>query len=245
MAGAGAKKFPAFSKLSSDDVNNYLADQVIMRFATTTARDAAFGGVGEPTLAEGMTAYIDADNSIYTYDGSNWVKMVSASTPPALEYITAGALSGTTRDFVGCFTSNFTNYRITIDGFVPNTTADLFFRMLTGSTPSANNSYFWSIGGFLINGTALNAFSQGSTRGFTGLTVATNNEGWCELEIFTPQVSGRKTAMLHQSSGFDSTYFSRSGMTVYNDSSSFDGIRFLTDSAATMSGTVRIYGYRN
>lgn len=72
MAGAGAKKFPAFSKLTSDDVNNYLADQVIMRFATTSARDAAFGGVGEPTLAEGMTAYIDADNSIYTYDGSNW-----------------------------------------------------------------------------------------------------------------------------------------------------------------------------
>jgi hypothetical protein len=87
MAGAGAKKFPAFSKLSSDDVNNYLADQVIMRFATTAARDAAFGGVGEPTLAEGMTAYIDADNTIYTYDGSNWVKMVSASTPVGLEKI--------------------------------------------------------------------------------------------------------------------------------------------------------------
>lgn len=77
MAGAGAKKFAAFSKLASDDVNNYLADQVIMRFATTTARDAAFGGVGEPTLAEGMTAYIDADNSIYTYDGSNWVEIAS------------------------------------------------------------------------------------------------------------------------------------------------------------------------
>ena len=44
MAGAGAKKFPAFSKLTSDDVNNYLADQVIMRFATTNVRDDAFGG---------------------------------------------------------------------------------------------------------------------------------------------------------------------------------------------------------
>jgi hypothetical protein len=73
MAGAGAKKFPAFSKLSSDDVNNYLADQVIMRFATTAARDAAFGGVGEPTLAEGMTAYIDDTNQIQSYNGSNWI----------------------------------------------------------------------------------------------------------------------------------------------------------------------------
>jgi hypothetical protein len=78
MAGAGAKKFPAFSKLSSDDVNNYLADQVIMRFATTAARDAAFGGVGEPTLAEGMTAYIDNFNVLQIYDGSNWVLATNA-----------------------------------------------------------------------------------------------------------------------------------------------------------------------
>jgi hypothetical protein len=80
MAGAGAKKFPAFSKLSSADVNDYLADQVIMRFATTTARDAAFGGVGEPTLAEGMTAYIDDLNSVQVYDGSNWVEIANTLT---------------------------------------------------------------------------------------------------------------------------------------------------------------------
>jgi hypothetical protein len=43
-----------------------------MRFATTAARDAAFGGSGEATLAEGMFAYIDADNSVYYYDGASW-----------------------------------------------------------------------------------------------------------------------------------------------------------------------------
>jgi len=47
-----------------------------MRFATTTARDNAFGGAGEPTLAEGMFAYIDADNSLYYYSGSTWSKYV-------------------------------------------------------------------------------------------------------------------------------------------------------------------------
>jgi len=54
-------------------VNTYLMDQSIMRFATTAARDDAFGGVGEPTLAEGMFAYIDADNTLYYYSGSSWV----------------------------------------------------------------------------------------------------------------------------------------------------------------------------
>lgn len=97
MAGAGAKKFPAFSKLSSDDVNNYLADQVIMRFATTTARDAAFGGVGEPTLAEGMTAYIDNLNVLQTYDGSNWITttalQTTANVSSGLVFIASGTFT--------------------------------------------------------------------------------------------------------------------------------------------------------
>jgi hypothetical protein len=41
-------------------------------FATTTTRDAAFGGTGEKTLAEGQYAYIEASNSTQFYDGSSW-----------------------------------------------------------------------------------------------------------------------------------------------------------------------------
>ncbi len=58
-------------------MNGYLQDQVIMRFATTTARDAAFGGAGEPTLAEGMFCYIDANNTTYYYSGSAWESLGS------------------------------------------------------------------------------------------------------------------------------------------------------------------------
>jgi hypothetical protein len=72
MAGAGAKLFTSGSVLTAAQVNTYLMDQTIMRFSTTAARDAAFGGVGEPTLAEGMFCYIDADNTTYYYDGSAW-----------------------------------------------------------------------------------------------------------------------------------------------------------------------------
>lgn len=74
MAGAGSKLFTSGSVLTASDVNSYLMDQSIMRFATTAARDAAFGGSGEATLAEGMFAYIDADNSLYFYTGSAWSK---------------------------------------------------------------------------------------------------------------------------------------------------------------------------
>jgi hypothetical protein len=42
-------------------------------FATTTTRDAAFGGAGEKTLAQGQTCYIEATSSYQTYNGSAWV----------------------------------------------------------------------------------------------------------------------------------------------------------------------------
>ena len=41
-------------------------------FATTTTRDAAFGGTGEKVLAEGQFAYIEANNQTQYYDGTSW-----------------------------------------------------------------------------------------------------------------------------------------------------------------------------
>ncbi len=73
MAGAGAKLFTAGSKLTAAQVNTYLMDQSVMRFADATARSAAFGGADEPTLAEGMVSYLMDTNTISVWDGSAWV----------------------------------------------------------------------------------------------------------------------------------------------------------------------------
>ena len=44
MAGAGAKLFISGDVLTAAQVNTFLMDQSVMRFADATARDAAFGG---------------------------------------------------------------------------------------------------------------------------------------------------------------------------------------------------------
>ena len=41
-------------------------------FATSTTRDAAFGGTGEKTLAEGQFAYLEDSNTTQYYDGAAW-----------------------------------------------------------------------------------------------------------------------------------------------------------------------------
>ena len=80
MAGAGAKLFTSGSVLTAAEVNTYLMDQSIMRFASEAARDAAFGGAGEPTLATGMYAYTTDTLTLWVYNGSAWVAAISGGS---------------------------------------------------------------------------------------------------------------------------------------------------------------------
>ena len=72
MAGAGAKLFVSGDVLTAAQVNTYLMEQSIMRFADVATRDAAFGGVGELTLASGMFAITVDTMTLWVYDGSAW-----------------------------------------------------------------------------------------------------------------------------------------------------------------------------
>jgi hypothetical protein len=240
MAGAGAKKFPAFSKLTSDDVNNYLADQVIMRFATTTARDAAFGGVGEPTLAEGMTAYIDADNTIYTYDGSNWVKMISAAQPPAMELIKTQTI-GTAVSSVpvaDAFSSQYDNYKITVNGGVGSATQAIAVQ-LTGSSTGYYGAHItatYSTG--VVSGNPVNNAASWS---FVG--VSSPDQNFLDCDIISPQQA--KPAGITGSYMNGSTNGNGGSFNGYH-ASLFQATGFTLIVGGTMTGgTIRVYGYRN
>lgn len=70
--GSGFKSFTAGAVLTASDMNNYLMEQSIMYFATTTARDTAI-----TAPEDGMVAYIgsnDSSEGLYTYNGTAWRK---------------------------------------------------------------------------------------------------------------------------------------------------------------------------
>ena len=54
---------------------NISAGTGIPVFATTITRDAGFGGANEKVLAEGQFAYVEADDTLYFYDGSVWAEV--------------------------------------------------------------------------------------------------------------------------------------------------------------------------
>lgn len=92
--GSGFKNFTA-SVLTASDVNNFLAKQSVMYFATTTARDAAI-----TAPEDGMTVYIgsnDANEGLWTYNGSNWRKGPGWNAPWGVQLWASDTVN--TRDF--------------------------------------------------------------------------------------------------------------------------------------------------
>jgi hypothetical protein len=82
MAGAGVRVFTAGSPLLAAQLNTYLMDQVIAYFQDSAARDAAFGGIGEPELTAGRVCYLFSDNKLYLYGNDNAWTEIGAKIDP-------------------------------------------------------------------------------------------------------------------------------------------------------------------
>ena len=68
MAGAGYKLFNTGDVLTAAQVNTYLQEQAVMRFANAAARTTALSSV----LAEGMVSYLQDTDAVEVYNGSAW-----------------------------------------------------------------------------------------------------------------------------------------------------------------------------
>jgi hypothetical protein len=90
--GANAQTtVPSFTigQVLTADQQNQSARTGVPVFATTVERDAAFGGAGEKTLAEGQLCYLEDTNKVQYYDGAAWANLGSMTE------VTAFTASGT------------------------------------------------------------------------------------------------------------------------------------------------------
>jgi hypothetical protein len=82
VAGLGYRAFTGGSVLTAAQVQGYLQDQAVMKFASATARDAAL------TPVEGMVCYLADSSAMFSYDGANWVVI-----PQVSEYVSSAPYS--------------------------------------------------------------------------------------------------------------------------------------------------------
>ena len=229
--------YTAGEVLTAADMN--ITNSGIPVFATTVTRDAAFGGAGEKTLAEGQFAYIEATNTTQYYDGAAWQ---SVGTTPGLVCVKAetafSGASSVTAD--GVFTSTYTNYVIKFRYTTNNTVQPSFKLRASGTSASTNYNYQY------INGNASSVSAAGATAQTSANFALYSNGDFksaATLELFSPQIAEATnfTSLVAWSPG------SYSGLNAFyagnhSTATAYDGIEFLV-SAGTMTGAYTIYGY--
>jgi hypothetical protein len=69
-------------------------------FADSTARDAAFGGTGEKTLAEGQFAFLRGHNTTQFYDGAAWLAVTGAKLAQVVNTVKTDTFTSTSTTYV-------------------------------------------------------------------------------------------------------------------------------------------------
>lgn len=162
-----------------------------------------------------------------------------------LVYITRANLATNITDIVGCFSSTYDNYQIVIDSINPSGSLDIYWRLLTGSTPDTAASHSWYVDGYLDTGAASTSTASGQTLGYTGYTQTVGSfvGGAIRMDVFGPNLNQR-TLFLTEAHGYFGVFGHRSGGSSHSVVGQYTGIRLLTATAQTFAGNVTVYGYR-
>lgn len=202
-------------------------------FATTTTRDAAFGGTGEKTLAEGQFAYIEASNATQYYDGSSWLAVgTTAGLIPITAETSFSAVSTLTVDNV--FSSTYTNYFLTFV-WSNSTGANNFVKMRVGGAAASTNYNRNRI--YSVSAGVGNELDTAQTSGrITGGSTATAAAG---MYIYRPFVAA-PTIWLNQFETGDGATHEIVNIT-HTTATAYDGFE-ISPSAGTITGNYTVYG---
>ena len=211
-------------------------------FATTTTRDAAFGGAGEKVLAEGQFAYIEATDTTQYYNGSAWVQVGASS---GLVRIGSASLSANPTNITNVFSTTYKNYKIVIDNALSTSRGYMFFRI--GANVSTN-IYYYAGSNRTSNGTtpnleanATNIIRFGNWEDATSSNIRAIG---CTIEIQNPFETLRTTLQeVHGGGSITALWAGFTGGLV-EDTTSYTGFTIGAESG-TLSGTVTVYGYAN
>jgi hypothetical protein len=226
-------------------------------FATTTTRDAAFGGTGEKTLAEGQFAYIEATNTTQYYDGAAWqsvgvtpglVPIVPTSVAVGSGTASVGATGlitfttvGTNLSINGAFSATYRNYLMQYNLTTTANGANFGMRLRVAGTDNTASSY--AMAGYDADTTGIVSRTASSQTSFSVIAaVDDDNAGNTSSTIFYQPFETKVTTVHASGVSPIATVLHRNIFGIHNAATSYDGFSFIVTSG-TITGTAMIYGY--
>jgi hypothetical protein len=159
--------------------------------------------------------------------------------------VASGSIASGTTNFVGCFTSAYNVYEIHFSNVRAASGAPTFaFRMLSGTSAAGTSNY--RIQRLFAQATSVGGSSATLTFGRIGfIGNGANFLSHYKMTITNPQLAKYTSAFSDgvYSDGSVFNYIERNN-TVHTLANVYDGIQILTNAAATVEGTVTIYGVR-
>jgi hypothetical protein len=213
-------------------------------FATTTTRDAAFGGTGEKVLAEGQLAYIEASDVVQYYNGSAWATLAPQTLSSGLTYITGASFTtaATVSMAAGVFTSTYQNYVVMLQITANSTGQTISVRVNNAGTPRTGANYDGGKLDITTGGTVTGTGSSSAT-GFNFGALGTTALGGFVFNVFSPQVATTRTSLTVSGMGLNQAITTSSalfGSMQYQTAESNDGLTFYV--GGTITGNYRVYG---
>lgn len=199
---------------------------------------------------QGQCIYQTDTNQLLVWNGTAWVIPNQTTTnPDGLELVKAQAFSGGSVNITSCFSADYLNYKIVID-ISSGGNGYLRLQMCSGTTP--NTSGYSGVGAFsyLSAGSQFNdnvgTGNQAVSSAVVGVIGSAGGVGGTSIEMFAPFDSRATTGMFIGGGNITNTgmQYATGGFIHYNGGS-FNGFTLLSPGGATMTGTARVYGYRN
>lgn len=213
-------------------------------FATTTTRDAAFGGTGEKTLAEGQFCYVEDLTGLAQlqyYDGSSWI-----SVSAGLTFLQAASFTAVSSVSLpnSTFTSTYRNYRVL--WVVTAVSASLSFTMRMRASGTDNTAANYSSGfiGRTNNASTFTGDNDNQTDWELGGSDAGQQGIRLSLDFIDPQqavktfVTGTMVGSASGGGGFGGAVFG----SFHNTNTQFDSATLIA-STGNITGYYRVYGY--
>ena len=194
---------------------------------------------------------------VYVASGTTWYA-VAESSPAGLSIVAptsiansggSASASGGAVTFTGVssislngvFSATYDNYRVIVTA-VGSVDMSLTLRLRSAGTDRSGSSYVTQR--LLADGTSVSGTRSATTTLWTPATYTFTTLSTAQMEISLPFVGSANTAL--DSMGLytynDAVWFSSAG--IYKAADSNDGFT-LTTSAGTVTGNVRVYGYKN
>ena len=231
-AGAGYIEFATGDILTAAAANQYLASQVVMVFASASARTSA---IASPQ--EGMISYLKDTNATEYYSGSAWVAIGGSSG--ALTLITTVNLSSSgSFNINGCFSSTYDNYMVVFSNLQGSSSSYASFGLRSGGTNATSSyetaGYYMLYSSSTINGQAATGDSKFDSIEW-GTSTTDNSSG--NLFLFSPFKTTNTGFEYNQEA--PGAIVRRSGNHAV--ATSYDSLWFTVNSG-TVSGNISIYG---